>query len=88
MSMVFDTHKLIEQLIKGGMSKEAAETVIYGIDEAVKNNAATKTDLQQVESNLLHEITEIKSDIGWIKRAFFVVGVAVTVAALKYIFAA
>ncbi|MGB7996523.1 MAG: hypothetical protein WCF45_10400 [Photobacterium halotolerans] len=88
MTIVLDTHKMIESLIKGGMSKEGAEGIVYGLDDAVKTGAATKADLQQVESNVLREITEIKSDVGWIKKLLFVVGAAVTVAALKYIFAA
>ncbi|HHY0551932.1 TPA: hypothetical protein ACVU5P_004251 [Vibrio parahaemolyticus] len=42
--------------------------------------------LRDASKNLKADLSEVKTDLSWIKKFMFGVGVAVLIAALKYIF--
>ncbi|GBK97855.1 hypothetical protein VH1709_contig00012-0007 [Vibrio harveyi] len=72
-----DTYKAIKRLQNAGMNEKQAEEMVNLFGEMYANEAAT---------NLKADLTEIKTDLSWIKKFMFCVGVAVLIAALKYIF--
>lgn len=47
---------------------------------------AIKGDLEVLQKDLKGDLSEIKTDLTWIKKFMFGAGIAVLVAALKYIF--
>ncbi|MCE1695408.1 hypothetical protein LWT49_24660, partial [Enterobacter hormaechei] len=68
------------------MDESQAEKIVEIIADLQNVSTATKEDLKQTESNLKADLTSIKSDIDWLKKIILTVGVAVVIAAIKYIF--
>ncbi len=82
----FDTHKAVKELIESGIDEKQAETLIGVINDIYANEAVTKADLNVMHSDLKQEIHAVARDMEWIKKLLLAVGVAVLIAALKYIF--
>ncbi len=81
-----DTHKAIKRLQNAGMNEKQAEEMVNLFGEMYGNETATKSDLEVLHKDLKADLSEIKTDLSWIKKFMFGVGVAVLIAALKYIF--
>lgn len=81
-----DTHKAIKRLQSAGMNEKQAEEMVNLFGEMYSNEAATKSDSEVLHKDLKADLSEIKTDLSWIKKFMFGVGVAVLIAALKYIF--
>ncbi|WP_231854379.1 CCDC90 family protein [Xenorhabdus doucetiae] len=79
-------HNAIKSLKESGMDESQAEKIVEIIADLQNVSTATKEDLKQTESNLKADLTSIKSDIDWLKKIILTVGVAVVIAAIKYIF--
>lgn len=86
MAVPLDTHKAIKRLVNVGVEEKQAEEMISLFGEIYSNEAATKGDLEVLHKDLKADLSEIKTDLAWIKKFMFGVGIAVLVAALKYIF--
>lgn len=82
----FDTHKAIKSLKEAGVDEKQAESIVGLFGEAYGNSTATKSDLEVLHKDLKGDLSEIKTDLAWIKKFMFGVGMAVLIAALKYIF--
>ncbi|WP_318515699.1 CCDC90 family protein [Photobacterium leiognathi] len=81
-----DTHKAIKRLQKVGIDEKQAEEMVSLFGELYGNDTATKSDLEVLHHDLKTDLAEIKTDLSWIKKFMFTVGIAVIIAALKYIF--
>ncbi|MEH0690821.1 DUF1640 domain-containing protein [Vibrio cholerae] len=81
-----DTHKAIKRLQGAGMDEKQAEEMVNLFGEMYGNETATKSDIEILHKDLKADLSEIKTDLSWIKKFMFGVGVAVLIAALKYIF--
>ncbi|WP_118986974.1 hypothetical protein [Photorhabdus sp. CRCIA-P01] len=55
-------------------------------DEQSEKSAATKADLTAATESIKTDINIIKTDLDWMKKLILAVGIAVVIAALKYIF--
>lgn len=82
----FDTHKAIKSLQDAGVDTKQAEAMVGLFGEMYGNESTTKADLKVLHEDLKGELNVIKTDLDWIKKFMFAVGVAVLLAALKYIF--
>ena len=82
----FDTHKAIKGLQAAGIDVKQAEAMVNLFGEVYSNETATKTDLKMLHEDLKTDLAGIKTDLDWIKKFMFAVGLAVVIAALKYIF--
>lgn len=49
------------------------------------NDNATKADVKVLHEDLRTDLAGIKTDFNWIKKFMFAVGLAVVIAAIKYI---
>ncbi|CDG17816.1 MULTISPECIES: hypothetical protein [Xenorhabdus] len=85
-SITMNIHNAIKSLKESGMDESQAEKIVEIIADLQNVSTATKEDLKQTESNLKADLTSIKSDIDWLKKIILTVGVAVVIAAIKYIF--
>jgi hypothetical protein len=81
-----DTHKAIKALLEAGVEVKQAEAMVNLFGEVYGNETATKTDLKILHEDLKTDLMGIKTDLDWIKKFMFAVGLAVVIAALKYIF--
>lgn len=82
----FDTHKAIKGLLAAGVEAKQAEAMVNLFGEVYGSETATKTDLKMLHEDLKTDLAGIKTDLDWIKKFMFAVGLAVLIAALKYIF--
>jgi hypothetical protein len=68
-TITFDTHAIIESLIKKGIKKPQAEAIVKGIQisrEFDMNNLATKGDIADVKGDIADvkgEIADVKGEI-------------------------
>lgn len=81
-----DTHKAIKGLQQADIEAKQAEAMVNLFGEVDGNETATKTDLKLLHEDLKTDLACIKTDLNWIKKFMFAVGLAVVIAALKYIF--
>lgn len=83
----FDTYKAVSQLIKRGLSKDAAEGISDLLKDVIENNTVTKADLESAVHDLelaLHR--QSVSLIKWVTGVLIAHGVAtaaLTVALLQ-----
>ena len=64
--MHIDTHKAFNKLVNAGLQKEAAETIIWVIEESRKydlDNLATKEDVRNLEFKIVGVHAELKQEI-------------------------
>lgn len=59
----FDTLAWSEMLRSSGISKKQAEAQVRVIAQAVQNGAATRGDLERVESNVRSDMNMLRSDL-------------------------
>ncbi|CDG98594.1 conserved hypothetical protein [Xenorhabdus bovienii str. puntauvense] len=85
-AITMNTHNAIKSLKESGMSEAQAEKIVEIIADLQNVSAATKDDLKQAENNLKADLTSIKNDMDWLKKLIITVGIAVVIAAIKYIF--
>ncbi|MEX0446542.1 hypothetical protein [Xenorhabdus sp. SGI246] len=85
-TITMNTHNAIKSLKESGMNEVQAEKIVEIIADLQNVSAATKEDLKQTEHTLKTELVSIKNDLDWLKKLIFAVGVAVVIAAIKYIF--
>ncbi|CDL86682.1 DUF1640 domain-containing protein [Xenorhabdus cabanillasii] len=85
-TITMNTHNAIKSLKAAGMDEAQAEKIVEIITDLQNVSAATKEDLKQTESNLKADLVAIKSDMDWLKKLIVTVGIAVVIAAIKYIF--
>lgn len=79
--IIMDTHRAVEKIMVAGLSKEAAEAIVYTVNSG-SNTLATKRDLtyeinlltthieskiNDSENNLKTEINAINTNINWLK---------------------
>ena len=66
-TIVFDTHRAIQNLKAAGIAEAQAEAVVALFSSAFVDNVATKADLQQLErrleQKLEYEVRSIRSDM-------------------------
>ncbi|MDE9429840.1 hypothetical protein [Xenorhabdus bovienii] len=85
-TITMNTHNAIKSLKESGMTEAQAEKIVEIIADLQNVSAATKEDLKQTENNLKADLTSIKNDMDWLKKLIITVGIAVVIAAIKYIF--
>ncbi|SFU47683.1 hypothetical protein [Xenorhabdus koppenhoeferi] len=84
--ITMNIHNAIKSLKESGMDEVQAEKIVEIIADLQNISVATKEDLRQTENNLKADLTSIKNDMDWLKKLIVTVGVAVVIAAIKYIF--
>ena len=62
-TIVFDTHRAIQNLKEAGIAEAQAEAVVALFSSAFVDNVATKADIQQLEQKLEYEVRSIRSDM-------------------------
>ncbi|MDR0219597.1 MAG: CCDC90 family protein [Enterobacteriaceae bacterium] len=82
-ALTMSTHKSLKE---SGMDETQAEKLIEIITELQNVSVATKEDIKQTEVKLKADLSTIKTDIDWLKKLIMTIGVAVVIAAIKYIF--
>ena len=80
MSAMLDTHKIISSLKVGGMPEAQAVPLVEGINSAMRENVATKKDLEALEGRLnAHVDVSVANarnlQIVWTVGAIFALGV-------------
>ncbi|MDE1478359.1 CCDC90 family protein [Xenorhabdus bovienii] len=85
-TITMNIHNAIKSLKESGMDEAQAEKIVEIIADLQNVSAATKEDLKQTESSLKADLTSIKNDMDWLKKLIITVGIAVVIAAIKYIF--
>ena len=59
----FDTHKTVKELQKSGFTEEQAEGHVKILSEIIKDNLATKSDLQKMENELKIEMKKMENSL-------------------------
>ncbi|AYA41671.1 hypothetical protein HZS38_15120 [Xenorhabdus nematophila] len=85
-TLVMSAHNAIKALKESGLNETQAEKIVEIIADLQNTSAVTKEDLKQAEMNLRTDLTSIKNDMDWLKKLIVTVGIAVVIAAIKYIF--
>ncbi|OWO84215.1 hypothetical protein B5C26_04085 [Photorhabdus luminescens] len=85
-SLIMDTHTAVKTLKASGFNDEQSEKIVEVITELQNISIVTKADLAVATESIKTDIGTIKTDLGWIKKLALAVGIAVVIAALKYIF--
>ncbi|WP_225813943.1 CCDC90 family protein [Photorhabdus antumapuensis] len=81
-----DTHTAVKALKASGFNDEQSEKIVEVITELQNISVVTKADLTVATESIKTDIGTIKTDLDWIKKLTLAVGIAVVIAALKYIF--
>jgi len=63
---LLDTHAAIKVLLSKGFTQEQAEGVV-SIQQKSSNDLATKSDLALMQSEIKHDISDLKNDTKWLK---------------------
>ncbi|CDG20444.1 conserved protein of unknown function [Xenorhabdus poinarii G6] len=84
--ITMNTHNAIKSLKESGMDEAQAEKIVEIIADLQNVSVATKEDLKQTENNLKADLVAIKNDLDWLKKLIVTIGIAVVIAAIKYIF--
>lgn len=85
-TITMNTHKAIKALRASGIDEKQAEKIVEVIAEFQNVGIVTKEDLNVATESIKSDMTSIKTDLDWIKKLILAVGIAVVIAALKYIF--
>ncbi|EAA8947135.1 hypothetical protein B6440_21670 [Salmonella enterica] len=81
-----NTLNAIKALKESGFDEKQAEKIVEVIADLQNISVATKEDLKTSTDSLKTDLATIKTDLDWIKKLILAVGIAVVIAALKYIF--
>ncbi|WP_340608178.1 hypothetical protein [Xenorhabdus bharatensis] len=84
-ALAMSTHNAIKALKESGVDETQAEKIVEIITDLQNISVATKEDIKQTEANLKADLTAIKTDIDWLTKLIITIGVAVVIAAIKYI---
>jgi hypothetical protein len=95
-TLTFDKLAYVDRLKAAGVGEREARALAEGLDQALREEVATKTDLAAVRTDLAAEIaavrTELKADIAAVKHDMlrWMVGVAfaqvgLTVALIRFL---
>ncbi|WP_350305017.1 CCDC90 family protein [Photorhabdus viridis] len=85
-SLTMSTLTAVKALKASGFNDEQSEKIVEIIAELQNTSAATKADLTAATESIKTDINTIKTDLDWMKKLILAVGIAVVIAALKYIF--
>ncbi|EJE9730214.1 TPA: DUF1640 domain-containing protein [Salmonella enterica] len=85
-TLAMNTHNAIKALKESGFDEKQAEKIVEVIADLQNISVATKEDLKASTDSLKTDLATIKTDLDWIKKLILAVGIAVVIAALKYIF--
>ncbi|OIV47401.1 hypothetical protein BK025_04575 [Sodalis sp. TME1] len=85
-AITLNVHNAIKALKESGMDEKQAEKIVEVIADLQNVSIATKEDLRASTDSLKTDLAAIKTDMDWIKKLILAVGIAVVIAALKYIF--
>lgn len=85
-AITLNVHNAIKALKESGMEEKQAEKIVEVIADLQNVSIATKEDLRASTDSLKADLAAIKTDMDWIKKLILAVGIAVVIAALKYIF--
>lgn len=85
-TITMNTHKAIKALQESGIDEKQAEKIVEVIAEFQNVGTVTKEDISVATESIKSDMASIKTDLDWIKKLILAVGIAVVVAALKYIF--
>ncbi|WGM03456.1 hypothetical protein [Arsenophonus nasoniae] len=85
-TITMNTHKAIKALQESGIDEKQAEKIVEVIAEFQNVDTVTKEDLSVATESIKSDMASIKTDLDWIKKLILAVGIAVVIAALKYIF--
>jgi hypothetical protein len=85
-TITMNTHKAIKALQESGIDEKQAEKIVEVIAEFQNIGTVTKKDLSVATESIKSDMASIKTDLDWIKKLILAVGIAVVIAALKYIF--
>ena len=69
---LINTHTAVKKFIKHGFTEKQAEVIVDVINDQ-NNELATKKDLKILEVSLESKISEIKTELKWIKAALFAI---------------
>ena len=84
-TLTFDKLAYVDRLQAAGMGEREARALAEGLDQALREEVATKTDLAAVKSDLTAEIAAVKHDmLRWMVSVAFV-QVGVTVALVRFL---
>ncbi|MER2472966.1 hypothetical protein [Photorhabdus laumondii] len=84
--LTMDTHTAVKALKASGFNDEQSEKIVEVITELQNISVIAKADLTVATESIKTDIGTIKTDLDWIKKLTLAVGIAVVIAALKYIF--
>ncbi|MBS9431103.1 hypothetical protein EAE92_00230 [Photorhabdus hainanensis] len=84
--LTMDIHTAVKALKASGFNDEQSEKIVEVITELQNISVVAKADLTVATESVKTDIGTIKTDLDWIKKLTLAVGIAVVIAALKYIF--
>lgn len=84
--ITINLHNAVKSLKEAGISDAQAEKIVEVIADLQHSGSATKDDIKSATEVIKADIATIKTDLDWIKKLMLAIGVAVVIAALKYIF--
>lgn len=88
-TITFDTHAIIESLIKKGIKKPQAEAIVKGIQisrEFDMNNLATKDDIAAVKGDIADvkgEIADIRTDMARMEKRLILWQLGITISSFS-----
>jgi len=91
-TLTFDKLAYVDRLKAAGMGEREARALAEGLDQALREEVATKTDLAAVKSDLAAEIAAVRTDLAAVKHDLlrWMVGMAfaqagLTVALIRFL---
>ncbi len=66
-TLTFDKLAYVDRLKAAGMGEREARALAEGLDQALREEVATKTDLAAVKTELAADIAAVKTDIAAVK---------------------
>ena len=67
-TLTFDKLAYVDRLQAAGMGEREARALAEGLDQALREEVATKTDLTAVKSELAAEIAAVRTELGAVKH--------------------
>jgi hypothetical protein len=84
-TLTFDKLAYVDRLKAAGIGEREARALAEGLDQALREEVATKTDLAAVKADLTAEIAAVKHDmLRWMVGMAFV-QVGLTVALVRFL---
>ena len=91
-TLTFDKLAYVDRLKAAGMGEREARALAEGLDQALREEVATKTDLTAVKTELAAQIATVRTDIASVKHDLlrWMVGMAfaqagLTVALIRFL---